>query len=364
MNFKERLEKFQMIIREKFDGAIISPGSNLFYLLGFTPSATMERPFFLIVPSAGETILLVPSLYKNELEKDKTKNIIIWEDHEDPYEKVAKIFQGIKNEKHKLLVEDSMPANFLINLEKVLDYQFEPLSTTIKDLRIRKTPEELSLLKSAANIADKVFEILLKEDFEGKKEKDISKRIEELIEELGGTGLSFDPIVASGPNSSNPHHSTGERKIEKGDFVVLDYGAKYNGYCSDITRTVSVGEPSNEGRRIYLIVKEAQEKAFMKVSKGVSASEIDKVAREYIKSQGYGDYFIHRTGHGIGLDVHEHPYITSSNNEVLDENMVFTIEPGIYIPNRFGVRIEDDIAIVNGRGVRLTNADRDLRVVK
>ncbi len=199
-------------------------------------------------------------------------------------------------------------------------------------------------------------------EMENKTEKQISKLIEELIYEYGGESMSFSPIVASGPNSADPHHASNSRIIKKGDIVVLDYGAKYKGYCSDITRTIAIGEMSEEAKKIYNIVREAQQNGIDAVKKGILAKDIDYATRKIIASYGYGLYFIHRTGHGIGLDVHEDPFITSSNSEVIQNGMVFTIEPGIYLPNKFGIRIEDDV-LVNEKGISLTSAPKDIMII-
>ena len=363
MNTVDRIRRLQEKMREKWDAAILTPSTNFFYLSGLNPAATLERPFLLIIPSEGNPKLLAPTLYKLELKNVWIDEIYFWEDGENPYQKLANIFQNISSEKGKMLVEDTMPAHFLINIGRWLNYEFDLLGNIMREFRIRKSGEELKNLQRAADIVDKVFYELLSEGLEGRTEREVANRIVNLIYKNGGHGISFEPIVASGPNGANPHHMPGERMIEKGDVVILDYGAKYEGYCSDITRTVVIGKATEEMKKVYNIVKEAQESAFNASRKGVRAKEIDLAAREVISSYGYGAYFTHRTGHGLGLDVHEPPFITSVNKELVDEGMVFTIEPGIYLPGKFGIRIEDDVAIVDGKGVRLTRASREFMEV-
>ena len=361
MIYSDRIQRLQNMMEERYDAALITPGTNFFYLSGLSPAATLERLFLLVVPESGEPQILAPMLYKAELEDSWIEDKIFWEDSENPYEKLMNIFKEIPFNKGVLLIENTMPSIFLLNIEKRLsNYKFETLGDIIKELRIRKDDEEISYLKQAAKIVDDVFYSLIEDGLKGKNEKEIGRKIEELIYEFGGDGISFSPIVASGPNGANPHHTPGKRIIKEGDLVILDYGAKYNGYCSDITRTVAVGKISEEALRVYEIVKEAQENAFNNSKVGVRAKDIDSGAREVISSYGYGKYFTHRTGHGLGLDVHEPPFITPTNDELIQNGMIFTIEPGIYLPGKFGVRIEDDIAIIEGGGIRLTNADRKL----
>ncbi len=243
-------------------------------------------------------------------------------------------------------------------------YSLYSLSPVISELREIKDEDEIKVLKKAAKIADKMFYKLMDEELEGKSEKELANMIEYMMKnEFDADGVSFDPIVASGPNGANPHHTPSTRKIRKGDVVIFDYGAKYLGYCSDITRTVVVGSPSEEVKKVYEIVKESQETAFQQVKEGITAGDIDSAARNVIAKYGYDKYFIHRTGHGLGIDVHEEPYISPGNTKLLKEGMVFTIEPGIYLHGKFGIRIEDDVVVLNKKGVRLTEAERELIIV-
>jgi len=294
----------------------------------------------LVINRGGESTLIAPKLYENEVDWEST---IFWSDEEDPYKLLKKVLKSLDLTGGRILVEDTMRASFLINIEKLL----------------RNYEEEIKLMKKAAQIADEVFYEIISRGLDGKSEKQVALEIEFLIREKGD-GISFTPIVAAGENAANPHHTPSERKIRRGDLVVLDFGAKYRGYCSDITRTVAIGEINEKLREAYEVVREAQERAFQTVREGIRAKEVDSVAREYISSKGYGEYFIHRTGHGLGLDVHEEPYIGPKNERVLERGMTFTIEPGIYISQLGGVRIEDDVVVEGKKGRRLTNAEREL----
>ncbi len=364
MNYENRIKRFLHLLKDSGSaGAIIAPGPNLYYLAGISPSATLERLFVLIISSNEESTLIIPKLYENELRESWIEDIVVWKDGEDPFEIFRKFILERFEAGEEIFVDDNIPASHLIKALDVLrQYELKPLGPIISKLRIIKDDEELENLRRAADIVDKVFYRIISSEIKGKSERDVSILIENLIKELGAE-LAFEPIVASGMNGANPHHRSSNKKIQTGDAVILDYGAKFNGYCSDITRTIFVGEPSAEFKKVYEIVKEAQERAYMVVKEGIMAKYVDLEARKTIENYGFGEYFIHRTGHGLGLDIHEEPYIVSSNETVLKNGMVFTIEPGIYIPNKFGIRIEDDVALIEGKGIRLTKAERELFVI-
>lgn len=354
----KRMKRFLSYLG-RYDGALITPSTNLYYLTGMKPQATEERLFLLVVNKEGESTLIAPKLYENEIEWEE---VIFWSDNENPYEILDNVLSSLNLKTGKILIEDTMRASFLINIEHLLkDYELFPLSIVTREMRIYKDEEETKLMKKAAQIADEVFYEVINMDLEGKTEKQVALEIEFLLREQS-EGMAFDPIVAAGENAANPHHTPGERKIRREDLVILDFGAKYKGYCSDITRTVAIGEVNEKLKEIYEIVKEAQERAFQSVHSGVMAREVDSAARDYITKAGYGKYFIHRTGHGLGLEVHEEPYISATSGTVLEDGMTFTIEPGIYLPGIGGVRIEDDV-IVKKKGKRLTKAERDLIIL-
>ncbi|MDW8034928.1 MAG: Xaa-Pro peptidase family protein, partial [Candidatus Korarchaeum sp.] len=231
----------------RITGAIVSPGTNLYYLTGLTPSATLERLFALLVSSKGEISLLAPKLYENELKGIWIKDVRIWSDSENPYEIIEGLIENYFGKAGSIAVDDQMQAAHLLRIYGFLrNYDLKPLGQLISKLRMVKDESELGLMREAARIADKTIEIVISENLRGKKEKEIARMIENSIVDLGADKFSFDAIVSSGPNGANPHHTPTERRISEGDILIIDFGAKYKGYCSDITRTFSIGKPSKK----------------------------------------------------------------------------------------------------------------------
>jgi len=255
-----------------------------------------------------------------------------------------------------------MPAVFTQGLREIFEEAEFGLSGHLTtEIRINKTEEELERLQESAEIADKVIGEIRdnKEEFVGRMENEVAEFIESKLKEFGGEEPSFNTIAASGSNGSKPHYEHGNRTIEKGDSIVLDFGCYKNHYPSDQTRTIVLpGEPSEKFKEVHEIVKQAQQKAFEKVEPGVKAKEVDKAARKLIENKGYGEKFIHRTGHGVGLDLHEPPFINQENERELERGMVFSIEPGIYVENEFGVRIEDLVVVTENGAKRLNKTER------
>jgi Xaa-Pro dipeptidase len=355
-----RIEKLAALMEERgFNGALVSPGANFYYLTGLHIHEAGERLTVFAVNPDGEYRLLAPSLYQNVIGDFPAT---FWRDGENPYSKLETIMKelGISG---KVLIENTMRADWLIGIfHSGNRFDPYPLSMLMRELRMRKEEKELKLMRKAAEVADRAFEEILSWDITGMTEKELALRIELRIRELSD-GISFEPIVASGENGANPHHEPSGRRIRKGDMVILDYGAKWKGYCSDITRTIAIGKPDKKLVEIYETVKEAQENAFQGVREGIKAREVDKAASETIARAGYGEYFTHRTGHGLVLDVHEEPYIGPDGEVILEKGMTFTIEPGIYVPGLGGVRIEDDVVVVGDKGERLTKAERELVIL-
>jgi Xaa-Pro aminopeptidase len=244
-----------------------------------------------------------------------------------------------------------------------IEAELKPVSGLIEKIRMIKTPEEVSILKAAAKIADDAFEHICQFIQVGQTELEISNELEFFMRKQGASSSSFDTIVASGVRSALPHGVATDKKIESGDFITLDFGALYNGYISDITRTVAVGEPSDKLKEIYQIVLDAQVMAVEKIGPGMTGIEADAIARDFIKSKGYGEAFGHSTGHGIGLEVHEAPGLSFKSQTVLEPGMAVTVEPGIYLSGIGGVRIEDDILITESGNERLTHSTKELRIL-
>ena len=243
------------------------------------------------------------------------------------------------------------------------NFELTPLTDEVEKIRMYKTSDELQLIKKACEIADESYEFILKYVQSGMTELQVKNALESHMTKLGASGASFDTIVASGYRGALPHGVASEKIIETGDMVTLDFGAYYKGYASDITRSFAVGGVSDEMERIYNIVLEAQLKALDQVKAGMTGAEADKVARDVIAEHGYGENFGHSLGHGFGLEVHEMPALAKSSDTVLEENMCVTIEPGIYVEDLGGVRIEDD-CLVTGTGLeKLTHSSKELFIL-
>ncbi|AEH37707.1 aminopeptidase P family protein [Halopiger xanaduensis] len=392
--FDQRLAACRRRLEEAdADLAVCFPSPNLTYLTGFEESPS-ERHLLLFVPRAGtdaDPTLVAPAMYEFQLAAlpPSTLEVRLWVDDEDPLETVARTLEGYvdvdgarahaseDNDSSAkrgptVLVDDRMWATFTQDLRTLLpDAEFGLASAVLEDLRIRKDDLELETLRRAAELADRVsLEIRERgDDLVGTTEAELAAEIERLLAEYGGGGPAFETIVASGPNGARPHHHSGAREIERGDPIVLDFGAfvaadlEGDGggtarYPGDQTRTIVVGEPPTEYERVHEVVAEAQQAAVEAVEPGVPAEAVDRAAREVIEDAGYGDAFVHRTGHGVGLEVHEAPYIVDGNDRELEPGMVFSVEPGIYLEGRFGVRIEDLVAVTENGAARLNDSPR------
>jgi Xaa-Pro aminopeptidase len=273
---------------------------------------------------------------------------------------VAKLAAGAR----LAMLGDQTWSVFLVGLqERMPKTRFQSATPLTRQLRARKDSEEVTRLRRAGAGLDRVVARLAKMRFSGLSERELSRQVTAMtLEEDHRQSLFW--IVASGPNSASPHHEPGDRVIAQGDLVVVDFGGKHGGYCSDSTRTFSVGEPSAEQREVHEVVHRAQQAATAAVRPGTVAEDVDQVARKVITDAGYGEYFIHRTGHGIGLEGHEHPYLVEGNDEKLEPGNCFSIEPGIYLPGRFGVRIEDIVTVTETGVEVLNNSNRSLMVVE
>ncbi len=255
----------------------------------------------------------------------------------------------------------SLHQSLLNKLAKAVE--LHPLEEEIKNLRAVKDAQELATLRSAIDLSSKAYRHILKILKEGVVEREVALEMEFFMKKSGAEALGFDIIIASGKRSALPHGRASDKRIEKGDFILIDFGSGFRGYHSDQTRTVVCGKPSSEQEKVYQVVKEAHDTAIQKVRPGIPIGEVDAAARDHIRSQGYGEYFGHGTGHGIGLAIHEDPVVNSENKELLREGMVFTIEPGIYLPDWGGVRIEDMVLVTSQRAEVLTYLPRELKVI-
>ncbi len=347
------------------DGLVLFPSNNLLYTSGFAESPS-ERHLLLFVPAEGDPVFLVPELYGEQIrEASWVPDVRTWSDDEDPRPHVERVTDELGLGGGHLLVDDSMWALFTQDLRAVLpEATFGLASDVLGDLRCRKDEAELEAMRAAAAVADETVRDLrdLGEAAVGMTEAELAEEIEALLSANGGDGVSFEIIAGSGPNGAKPHHSHGERTIQPGDPVVLDFGTRVDHYPSDQTRTlVFDGDPKPEYREVHEVVREAQQAGVEAVEPGVTAGEVDAAAREVIENAGYGGQFIHRTGHGVGLDVHEEPYIVAGSDRELEPGMVFSVEPGVYLPGEFGVRIEDLVAVTEDGCERLNETGRGWR---
>jgi Xaa-Pro aminopeptidase len=337
------------------DGLLIAPGSDLRYLIG-QAGGSFERLTTLVVPADGTPVLVVPKLeapgYADVATDELGIEVLTWVDGDDPYAVVADRL----GKTSRVAVSDYTPALHVLALRTALPGAEQTLAGPIvRELRMRKDAAEIDALRKAGAAIDRVHARVGEWLRPGRTEAEVGADIAAAIVEEGHAQADF-VIVGSGPNGASPHHDVSDRLIERGDVVVVDIGGPIpEGYNSDSTRTYAVGEPRDaDVAATYGVLQEAQHAAVAAVRPGVTAESIDAAARDLISDAGFGEQFIHRTGHGIGLDVHEEPYIVKGNDLLLEPGMAFSVEPGIYQPGRWGARIED-IVVVTADGVEPFN---------
>ena len=348
--------------RAGIDALLVGPSADLRYLTGYD-APLLERLTLLVLPVVDEAVLVVPELERSRAEDSGAggvARIVTWGETEDPY---AHVRDAARNGEGRLAVGERLWATFLLALQESFPHaKFDRASSVLRTLRMRKDALELDALRRAGLAADRVAAGLAGERVSGRTEREVARWISDSLLTQGCEHVGF-AIVASGPNAASPHHEPGDRVIEQGDALVCDFGGTVDGYSSDITRTFCVGEPPAGFSDAYAVLAKAQDAAVSAVAPGVAAETVDATARAIIADAGYGDAFIHRTGHGIGLEVHEEPYIVAGNAEPLAEGMTFSVEPGIYLAGRFGMRIEDIVAVTESGVERLNAAPRNAVVL-
>lgn len=361
------LEKIQTyLLSQQIDAAFITSPDNVFYFTGFR-SNPHERLLGVVIFKEKTPFIICPKMeIPDALAAGWSGDIVGHQDTENAWDIFAETIQEKVGNIQTLAIEK---AHITVERLEAITERFPAIEVSridekINDLRVIKSEEELVNMRKAAELADFAIEVGCKEIIEGKTELEILNAIELAVKEKGAFQMSFDTMVLSGPKTASPHGTPGDRKIQKGDFILFDLGVVYNGYCSDITRTISFGEPTAKMREIYETVRRAEEAAIQAVKPGVTAMELDKTARDIITEAGYGEYFTHRLGHGLGISVHEFPSITGVNDMKLDIGMVFTIEPGIYHPDITGVRIEDDVVVTKDGVEVLTKFPKELIILK
>ena len=345
-----------------FDAVLLTPGPDLRYVTGYD-AKQLERLTCLLVPADGDPALFVPRLELAAAQASPAGalgvQIVSWEEAADPFGLVAGMLGGAS----VVGLSDRMWALFVLRFRDVLpSARLALASGALRPLRIRKSPAEVAALREAGAAIDRVHERVPGWLRAGRTEREVGADITEAILAAGHATVDF-VIVASGPNAASPHHEVSDRVLTAGDAVVVDIGGIMpSGYCSDSTRTYAIGEPPAEFTAYYKVLFDAQEAACAAVRPGATAESVDAAAREPITAAGYGAAFIHRTGHGIGLECHEDPYIVAGNGEALEPGMAFSVEPGIY-PGPHGARIEDIVVCTADGCERLNNSSRELIVV-
>lgn len=348
------------------DSLLVTSSANVYYLSNYLTDPH-ERVIAIYVSTTLDPILVLPNMEKDDaIAAGWSHEIIGYHDHEDPW-------MLFKTALHK---NDKIPHAIGIEYDQMTMDRYNAVTTilpntAVKDakeilanLRVIKSKKEYTILKQAADLADFGIETGIKAITEGAREIDIIAIIEYELKKQGIQGMSFSTMALSGAKTASPHGNPGMKKIEKGDMVLFDLGVVYEGYCSDITRTVAHKSVTDEQKKIYQTVLEAEQKAIDISKIGTAVGQVDLAAREHIEAAGYGEYFTHRIGHGLGIETHEYPSMHSKNDLALKEGMCYTIEPGIYVPGSGGVRIEDMVYMTDKGPEILTESPRELRIIE
>ena len=362
MNYTARINKIRNILSQNgIDAIFATSAANLTYLSGFIPLSPTEREAYLFITKKSASILTSP-LYAQEVNtSDFSLKLLSGKQSLSVH-----MQEIIKNESVKSVGFEEDDLKFF-EYEGLAKKDIPLIAMRLDGLRVRKDTEEIAYIAKACAIGDLAFTHVLSIITPGITETDIALELELFVRKQRAT-LSFPSIVAFGKQAAVPHHVTGETTVKKDEFVLLDFGVKVHGYCSDMSRTVFVGSPTNKQKHMYETVRVAQEKAIEYISSGhaeeksIHAATADKIARDYITSHGFPS-FPHSLGHGIGLEVHEEPSLSPYSKDVLENDMVFSVEPGIYLPGQAGIRIEDLLVIETAKPRLLTNAPKELIVI-
>lgn len=359
----DRLTTTQAALRHAgLDALLVGPSADLRYLVGYDAHA-MERLTLLVLPAEGEPRLVVPELEVAAAEASGAASrarLATWSETEDPIALVAALLAEA-GAAGSIALGDLLYSMFTLRLQAALPgSRWSSGGEVLRRLRAIKDPAELDALRAVGAAIDAVHARVPDLLRVGRTEREIGRDIAELILE-DHDEVAF-VIVGSGPNGASPHHALGERVLQEGDAVVVDIGGFRRGYCSDSTRNYVLGTPPDGYLELHTLLEEAQQAAVDAVAPGVEAAAIDDAARQVLTEAGYGDRFIHRTGHGIGLEVHEHPYIVGTNHEPVESGMAFSIEPGLYLPGRYGMRIEDIVLVTDDGAERVNLRPRTVLV--
>ncbi|MCY6483746.1 Xaa-Pro peptidase family protein [Clostridium aestuarii] len=349
-NIRKKMEK------KGIDALLLVSDSNRNYMSGFTGNESFS------VITLDRAIFITDSRYTQQA-REEVKEYEISEYKGSFSDYLSKLAKELNI--NKLGFEDDIISySQYLEYEEKLSCELVPIKGMVQELRIIKDNDEIKNIKKAASIADKAFKHMLTFIKASMSEKEVELELEFTMKKLGASGLSFTSIVASGVRSSLPHGTATDKIIQNGEFLTMDFGCVYNEYCSDMTRTLVIGEPNDKMKDMYEVVLAAQKKALKTIKPGLTGKEVDKVARDYIQSKGYGEYFGHGLGHGVGRVVHEMPRISPTGNEILKPGMVITDEPGVYIPNFGGLRIEDLILVTEEGCEILSKSPKELICIK
>jgi Xaa-Pro aminopeptidase len=367
MSFQARVDRARArLVELELDAVLLSVGPDLPYLTGYE-AMPLERLTMLVLPAEGEAVLVVPRLEAPRVtERPEVFSLRSWDETDDPIAVVAEVV----GQPDAVAIGDRTWARFVIDLQRALpSTRFERGSDVMGPLRARKDAAEVEALRRAGAAADRVAAELQAGDIElvGRTEAQVSAELGRRLRAEGHHRVNF-AIVAAGANAASPHHEPGEHVIREGEVVLCDFGGTMLGedgigYCSDITRCVHIGEPSDEMAEAYAVLLDAQQAAVSAAVVGTPCEEVDATARRIITEAGWGEQFIHRTGHGIGIEEHEDPYIVSGNGTLLEPGHAFSIEPGIYVPGRFGFRLEDIVVATESGPDPLNRVDHDLALL-
>jgi Xaa-Pro aminopeptidase len=356
MSVSHRVQQLRNLIStENLDGVIISSASNRRFFSGFTGSAG-----YLFV-TLSKSLLLTDFRYVNQAKRQSPEfeiQQLVGKRWVPQYAEECNVDQiGFEDQEMTVSTYNAIQKT-ICDSQTNRPIVLQRMGQSVDQLRSIKDPGEMELLKRAITITDQAYEEIRPRIKSGMTEKEIAWDLEMVMRNLGAEAMSFDIIVGSGPNAALPHHRADDTIVQDSHPLVIDMGARYEGYCADLTRTLMVGEPDDQFQKIYDIVLRAQTEAKKQAKPGMTGSDLDKIAREIISEAGYGNYFGHSLGHGVGLDVHESPNIGPNSKDILEEGMVFTIEPGIYIPIWGGIRIEDIVVMENGSASVISQASK------
>ncbi|MFU1796258.1 M24 family metallopeptidase [Paenibacillus azoreducens] len=356
----QRIDQLMLSMIEKgLDGLLVTDPKHVYYLTGFA-SDPHERFLGLLLERGEGPVLITPALDAEAAHAaSSVQNIVTHSDTDNPYQVLKQQFKGsigtLGIEKEQLTVARYEELTAVVSAK-----QYSDIGPLLRSMRVNKSPEEVKRMQHAIHLIEEVLRQGLKSVKAGVTEIEIVAELEYLMKKLGAEGPSFDTMVLSGPKTALPHGAPGDRKIQHGDLLMFDMGVYANGYASDITRTFAVGEISSELKSIYNAVLEANLQGIQAIKPGVTLASVDQAARDAIEKAGYGPYFLHRLGHGLGIDVHEYPSVHGNNSDLVQSGMIFTVEPGVYVAGLGGVRIEDDIFVTDNGVEVLTSYPKEL----